>query len=125
MIIGEGGNVGVLTGSEGPLLVDAKFARLALPVLTFENTLRLHLDDGTIDLLHLPAAHTDGNTIVHFNTANVIHRGDGCWNGMYPFIDAFHGGSLWGDRWSGPCSCPRGARDPHHPRAWSRGGGKG
>lgn len=96
MINGGGGNIGVLTGSEGPLLVDAKFTRLALPVLTFENTLRLHLDDETIDLLHLPVTHTDGDTIVHFNTANVIHKGDGCWNGMYPFIDAFNGGSLSG-----------------------------
>ena len=38
-------------------------------------------------------AHTDGDAIVHFKHANVIHAGDTYFSGMYPFIDMAHGGS--------------------------------
>jgi glyoxylase-like metal-dependent hydrolase (beta-lactamase superfamily II) len=167
MISGEGGNIGVLSGRQGTLIVDAKFARLAgpvrrelrklgggdprllvnthfhadhtdgnaafaaggativahanvrrrlqegstlepfnlttppappaaLPVVTFEKALRLQLDGETIELEHLPAAHTDGDVIVRFRRSDVIHAGDVWFNGMYPFIDAAHGGTLEG-----------------------------
>lgn len=63
----------------------------ALPVLTLETSLQLHVDDETIDLLHLPAAHIDGDAIVHFHNADVIHAGDVWFNGMYPFVDYTNG----------------------------------
>jgi glyoxylase-like metal-dependent hydrolase (beta-lactamase superfamily II) len=167
MITGEGGNIGLLTGPDGTVMVDAKFARLAapiraaiqelggedprvllnthfhadhtdgnagfaatgativahrnvrrqlaagstiaafdmttppappqaLPVMTFDRSLTLHLDGQRIELEHLPAAHTDGDVIVRFVDADVIHAGDVWFNGMYPFIDAAHGGTLSG-----------------------------
>jgi glyoxylase-like metal-dependent hydrolase (beta-lactamase superfamily II) len=166
-ITGEGGNIGVLTGPEGTVMVDAKFARYAdqiraaikglggadprllinthyhadhtdgneafgrsgstivahsnvrkqlakgstieafkmvtppapaaaLPVITFSDTLRLQLNGETIDLIHAPAAHTDGDSLVVFRNANVIHTGDVWFNGFYPFIDVSHGGTLKG-----------------------------
>ena len=46
--------------------------------------------------MHIPRAHTDGDCIIVFRDANVIHAGDLLFNGMYPFIDVDHGGSLKG-----------------------------
>ncbi len=68
----------------------------ALPPVSFERDLRLRFNGETVDLLHLPAAHTDGDVIVRFRNANVIHAGDVWFNGMYPFIDTRHGGTLAG-----------------------------
>jgi cyclase len=68
----------------------------ALPVLTFETGLQLHVDDETIDLLHLPAAHIDGDAIMHFHNADVIPSGDVWFNGKNPFFDSTNGGTLNG-----------------------------
>jgi glyoxylase-like metal-dependent hydrolase (beta-lactamase superfamily II) len=67
----------------------------ALPVLTFDSTLTLHRN-GRIDVIHVEPAHTDGDSIVHFQPANVIHMGDTYFNGGYPFIDASSGGRIDG-----------------------------
>jgi glyoxylase-like metal-dependent hydrolase (beta-lactamase superfamily II) len=67
-----------------------------LPRISFERDLRLRFNGETVDLLHLPAAHTDGDVIVRFRDANVIHAGDVWFNGMYPFIDTRHGATLAG-----------------------------
>lgn len=167
VIGGEGGNIAVLTGPDGTVLVDAKFERLgtpvraavralgggdptwlinthfhfdhtdgnagfartgarivahrnvrsrlaegssipafnlvtppapaeALPVVTFQQRLQLSLNGERLELEHLPAAHTDGDVLVHFQEADVIHAGDVWFNGMYPFIDAGNGGTLAG-----------------------------
>lgn len=68
----------------------------ALPVITFTRDMRFHLNGETVDIVHLPAAHTDGDSYVHFVDANVIHTGDVVFNGFYPFIDVDHGGTLKG-----------------------------
>ncbi len=167
ILYGGGGNIGVLVGEDGVLLIDSQFAQLiekikaavkelddgpvrmvinthmhydhtgcneplanegaliiahenvregmtkewshplldtkvppspekALPVLTYENALTLHLNGDTIRLMHLENAHTDGDTIVYFEKNNVLHTGDLCFSGMYPFIDTTHGGSTKG-----------------------------
>jgi glyoxylase-like metal-dependent hydrolase (beta-lactamase superfamily II) len=67
-----------------------------LPPITFERDLRLRLNGETLELLHLPAAHTDGDVIVRFRNADVIHAADVWFNGMYPFIDTRHGATLAG-----------------------------
>lgn len=68
----------------------------ALPVLSFAEGIRLHLNDETIEVFHLPRAHTDGDAVVRFSGRNLIHTGDLFFNGFYPFIDVEHGGSLRG-----------------------------
>ena len=68
----------------------------ALPVITFREEIRFHLNGETIDVIHLPAAHTDSDSLVAFRQANVIHAGDAWFNGFYPFIDTAHGGTLKG-----------------------------
>ena len=64
----------------------------ALPVVTFSDTVTFHLNGEEIHAFHVPPAHTDGDSIVHFRKANVIHMGDIFFNGMYPFIDVSSGG---------------------------------
>ncbi len=68
----------------------------ALPVITFNDTATFHLNGETIHIRHLPPAHTDGDSFVHFKNADVIHAGDTYFNGLYPFIDVDHGGSIDG-----------------------------
>ncbi len=71
-------------------------AKAALPVITFNDTATFHMNGETILVRHLAPAHTDGDSFVHFKTANVIHTGDIYFNGLYPFIDIDHGGSIDG-----------------------------
>ena len=66
------------------------------PVVTFADSLTLHLDDETITLLHLDSAHTDGDVIVRFARANVVQMGDLFFSGQYPFIDLTSGGTVEG-----------------------------
>ena len=68
----------------------------ALPVVTFTDAVTFHLNGDEIHAFHVPPAHTDGDAIVHFRTANVVHMGDLFFNGMYPFIDVSTGGSIDG-----------------------------
>jgi glyoxylase-like metal-dependent hydrolase (beta-lactamase superfamily II) len=68
----------------------------ALPVLTFPTGLTFHWNGETIEVVHFPGAHTDGDSAIFFKTANVIHAGDLFFNGIYPFIDVQSGGSLKG-----------------------------
>jgi glyoxylase-like metal-dependent hydrolase (beta-lactamase superfamily II) len=69
-----------------------------LPVVTFERELALHLGGETVRLVHPQAgkAHTDGDTVVIFPRANVVHMGDLYFEGMYPYIDVDAGGSAAG-----------------------------
>ena len=68
----------------------------ALPVVTFANEVSLHLNGDDVHVWHVAHAHTDGDALVKFGTANVLHMGDIYFNGLYPFIDAESGGSIGG-----------------------------
>ena len=70
--------------------------KAALPVVTFTGTLSFHLNGEEIRVVHLPHAHTDGDSIVHFTGSDVLHMGDIFFNRMYPFIDYSSGGSIEG-----------------------------
>ena len=167
MITGQGGNIGLLTGSDGSFMVDDQFAPLtpkiieacksvgadtprflinthfhgdhtggnenlgrvgtllmshhavrerlangsfiaafgmksppanaaALPTLTYADSMHLHLNGETVRIVHVPAAHTDGDSFVVFEKANVVHAGDLYFNGFFPFIDAANGGTMKG-----------------------------
>lgn len=71
-------------------------AEAALPVVTFGESIRFHLGGHTLQAIHVPRAHTDGDAIVHLREANVIHAGDIVFDGMYPFIDYGSGGHISG-----------------------------
>ena len=68
----------------------------ALPVLTFASDVSLHLNGDAAHVWHVAHAHTDGDSLVKFEQANVLHMGDIYFNGLYPFIDAESGGSIGG-----------------------------
>jgi glyoxylase-like metal-dependent hydrolase (beta-lactamase superfamily II) len=68
----------------------------ALPVVTFNETVTFHLNGDELHVFHVPHAHTDGDAIIHFRGANVIHMGDTFFNGTYPFIDIGSGGDVNG-----------------------------
>lgn len=71
-------------------------AKTGLPVITFSKNIKFHLNGDTVIVKHAPHAHTDGDSVIYFQAANVIHAGDLFFNGFYPFIDVNHGGSLKG-----------------------------
>ena len=163
---GSGGTIGVLTGPDGVLMVDAQFAPLSdtivaaikqfsdgrirflinthlhgdhtggnenfgklgativarenlrarlmkpaplangqpgvpmpapgLPMLTFDAPLTLHMDGEDVQLIPVPTAHTDGDTMVYFPNANVIMTGDFYRSTGYPNIDRTNGGTMNG-----------------------------
>jgi len=68
----------------------------ALPVVTFTEAVTFHLNDEEIHAFHVAAAHTDGDAMVEFRKANVLHMGDVFWSAGYPFIDVSSGGSVDG-----------------------------
>lgn len=68
----------------------------ALPLVTFADSVTFHLNGEDIDAIHVPPAHTDGDVIVRFRKANVVHAGDDLFNGMYPVCDLSSGGSVEG-----------------------------
>jgi len=69
---------------------------VALPVVTFADSVTFHLNGDEIQAFHVAPAHTDGDSVVQFRKANVLHGGDTFFNGMYPFIDLSSGGSVAG-----------------------------
>lgn len=69
---------------------------IALPVITFEDAVTFHLNGEEIHAFHVPPAHTDGDSIVHFKTSNIVHMGDLFFNKMFPFIDTSSGGDVNG-----------------------------
>lgn len=156
MLAGAGGNIGVLLGAEGTLMIDDQFEPLApkieqaianiesakqpkvsyvvnthyhgdhsggnvyfsksasllahenvrkrlakksdqgLPVITYESGVKLHLNNEDVHVMHLPAGHTDGDSVVYFANANVWHLGDLFFQNRFPYIDTDGGGSVKG-----------------------------
>lgn len=167
MLVGSGGNIGVLAGEDGVILIDDQFAPLtekirqavqsidkgpirfvlnthwhfdhtggnenfgkagtvivahnnvrqrmstdqlmaffkrevkaspkeALPVITFGQDIQFHLNGEQMEVIHMPHAHTDGDAIVFFKKANVVHMGDIYFAQQFPFIDVGSGGSVHG-----------------------------
>jgi glyoxylase-like metal-dependent hydrolase (beta-lactamase superfamily II) len=69
----------------------------ALPVVTFDDHISLHINGEDIDVIHYNfGSHTDGDAIIHFKNANVYHMGDVFVRYGYPFIDMGNGGSING-----------------------------
>ncbi len=69
---------------------------VALPVITFDQSLSLHFNGEEIRVIHFPHGHTDGDSIIFFTHSNVVHMGDHMFNGMFPFVDLDHGGDVRG-----------------------------
>lgn len=68
----------------------------ALPVITFQHDVTLHVNGEDIRALHAPNGHTDGDSIVFFPKSNVVHFGDDFVRYGFPFVDINGGGSTKG-----------------------------
>jgi len=66
------------------------------PTLTFSDEMTLWFNGDEVRAIHIPAGHTDGDSIVHFVSANIIHLGDNFFRGMLPFVDVDSGGKIQG-----------------------------
>ena len=73
-----------------------KVEEIAAPVLTFDSEFRIHMGGETIQVWHTPPAHTDGDSVIYFEKAKVLHMGDLFFNHVIPFIDVNGGGSAAG-----------------------------
>jgi glyoxylase-like metal-dependent hydrolase (beta-lactamase superfamily II) len=72
------------------------FPPSALPVVTFTDAVTFHINGDTVSVIHVPPAHTDGDAIIYFRKANVVHMGDTFHNAGLPFVDLSSGGSING-----------------------------
>ena len=68
----------------------------ALPVLTFNESVTIHLNGEDVRAVHMPHGHTDGDSVIWFTKSNVVHMGDDFFNGLFPFVDRENGGSVRG-----------------------------
>ncbi len=68
----------------------------ALPIITFDHDVTVHLNGEDIRALYFPAGHTDGDSIIFFPKSNVVHMGDDFVTYGFPFIDVLSGGSIDG-----------------------------
>lgn len=72
-------------------------AKSALPVVTFVDGIDFHLNGQTIRAVRAPLpAHTDGDTLIYFVEADVLHTGDTYMKDRYPFVDTGSGGTQAG-----------------------------
>lgn len=158
MLMGQGGNIGILTGDDGVIMIDDQFAKLSdkimasiktlsykpvkflinthfhgdhtggnanfqekgaiivahdnvrkrlkdeeknpqengLPIVTFSGDVTLHVNNNDVLITPVHNAHTDGDALIYFSKANVLHTGDTFFNGNFPYIDLKSGGSVNG-----------------------------
>ena len=87
---GKAGNLGSVEFEHKPETKDA------LPILTFDHDMTVHLNGEDIRALHFPSGHTDGDSIIFFPQSNVVHMGDDFVRYGFPFIDLASGGSVDG-----------------------------
>tara|TARA_R110002167_G_scaffold118143_2_gene294484 strand:+ start:296 stop:1159 length:864 start_codon:yes stop_codon:yes gene_type:complete len=78
------------------LQADKEVKASALPVVTFADGITFHFNGETIKVSHMPAGHTDSDSVIWFEKANVLHAGDLFFEGRFPYIDLDGGGTVAG-----------------------------
>ena len=68
----------------------------ALPIITFNDELNIHINGEKVAVFHAEHAHTDGDALLYFTESNVLHTGDTYFKERYPYIDLKSGGSVNG-----------------------------
>lgn len=86
----------ISTRQESSRGVVEALAKEGWPVITFDASVSVHFNGEEIRVIHVPNGHTDGDSIIHFTGANVVHMGDQMFAGHFPFIDLEGGGTLRG-----------------------------
>jgi glyoxylase-like metal-dependent hydrolase (beta-lactamase superfamily II) len=72
------------------------YPKFALPVFTYDQSMSVHFNDEEIRAVYYPNGHTDGDSVIFFTKANVVHLGDDFFVGRFPFVDLDSGGSVSG-----------------------------
>ncbi|MCY7345745.1 MAG: MBL fold metallo-hydrolase [Pyrinomonadaceae bacterium] len=72
------------------------YEKFALPIFTYDQSMSVHFNDEEIRAVHYPNGHTDGDSVIFFTKANVVHLGDDFFTGRFPFVDLDNGGSVSG-----------------------------
>jgi len=72
------------------------YPKFALPVFTYDQSMSVHFNDEEIRAVHYPNGHTDGDSVIFFTKAGVVHLGDDFFAGRFPFVDLDSGGSVQG-----------------------------
>jgi glyoxylase-like metal-dependent hydrolase (beta-lactamase superfamily II) len=67
-----------------------------MPEITFSQSMTFHLNGHEAFVFHVERAHTDGDAVIYFRGADVLHAGDIFFNGTFPFIDLESGGTVAG-----------------------------
>jgi cyclase len=103
--VGAGAGVGaailahenVLNRMSAPTGQQAPFPTTAWPTDTFITKQKeLFFNGESLQIIHQPSAHTDGDSIVYFRRSDVISAGDLFVTTTYPFIDEARGGNITG-----------------------------
>lgn len=68
----------------------------ALPVVTYDHPITLHVNGEDVQLIPIRAAHTDGDTLIRFPKQDALAVGDYYRSLGYPFVDIYNGGTLEG-----------------------------
>src|SRR5215813_9563085 len=84
------------TGRKGPGPEIPPQPANVLPVVTFEDKVSVHLNGEDILAIHFPKGHTDGDSVIFFPQANVLHMGDDFVTYGFPYVDLNSGGTVRG-----------------------------
>lgn len=66
----------------------------ARPLVTFTRQMTFHMNGENVKVFHIGPGHTDGDAVIYFKNANAIHMGDLYFEGLYPYIGIYSGGSI-------------------------------
>lgn len=72
------------------------YPNFALPMITYAQSISVHFNGEDVKAVHFPNGHTDGDSVIFFPKANVVHLGDDFFAGRFPFLDLENGGSVQG-----------------------------
>ena len=86
----------ILARDEVRVRLSASSPRDALPILTYSDSITIHLNEEEVHAFPVPPAHTDGDSFIHFRNSDVIHTGDVFRTTAFPVIDTNNGGTLQG-----------------------------
>ncbi|WP_299789636.1 MBL fold metallo-hydrolase [uncultured Shewanella sp.] len=77
---------------------NTNYTHSALPSITYHEGTTIHINDDSLQLLHMGPGHTDGDSVVLWDDQSVVHMGDLFFKDRYPYIDLKAGGSVEGYR---------------------------
>lgn len=75
-------------------MVSEPIDKVGLPMLTFDKSMTLNANDDAFKLVHYADSHTDSDSAIFIENANIVHTGDLYFAGMFPFIDEGSKGSV-------------------------------